>query len=94
MEDIQNNEAIPTQNQLTVSISTRNIKFAGGVVRLFIKTDVEWLDKSNHIYNDIYQKKVWFCGVLVFNRYYQAHHDITDGATTRTGFGGNYEKKV
>lgn len=93
MEDIQNKEDILTSDQLRITKDTKEVVFAGGLIRMWIQTDVTWLDKANHIYNEIYHKMVWFCGILIFNRYYKAKHTILDGAITRTGFGGSYEKR-
>lgn len=86
MADTQNKKEIPMSN-----LQTQNNKweteFVGGLAKLSIETDIEWIDKTNHIYNEIFYKKLWFCGALIFNRRYKALHTVKDGAITRTGFG-------
>jgi len=45
-----------------------------GLIEAEVATDVEWLDVQNKIYNEVYYRKLWICGIPIRDRRYIAHH--------------------
>ena len=44
--------------------------------RIEIATEVEWIDKEEKIYNEVYFRKKWFFGIPMYDRKFTAYHGL------------------
>lgn len=91
MAPILHKKVTRTQNQKTQNSALETIyeEFnAGyGMWRTILYTEVEWLDKTNKIYNEDFVRKAWLFGILIYNKHYKANHHGVENAGKGVGFG-------
>ena len=56
-----------------------------GIWSVEISTNVEWVDKENKIYDEVYFRTKWLLGVCVYDRKFIAKHNI-ENTDNKIGF--------